>query len=561
VTRSKPTDPFVTPPALTESGGTVAGPGDADAAAPSQSPQNAKATHGAAGHAAHDYAGKRPFWDSDGVPAWLTSLVVHTAILILLTLWTLPPKGDSGVLIVARTGPPTVETQPLVRLELPKDPADARPADAASPTDLIDAQIEVSSQRAPADQLDPITADFPPISTADPAQAAAEEAERRMQTSRELAAMLANVSAQGSPDAAVRLPTGGFAPRNPSTRAELGKLYGATPESENAVELALAWLAEHQQANGSWSFDLKADPCRGRCSHSRIAGDAATPPTAATGLSLLAFLGAGYTHREGKYAEVVRRGIYYLRDEARPAQFGFDLQAGSMYGHGIATLALAEVQAIDRYNNQEEADLRELVEGAILFTLVAQHNQGGWRYVPGSPGDMTVSGWQILSLVSARYGGIKLRTNTMHDAKRFIKSLSHEGTYEFGYQSTRPQPTTTAIGLCMLMYLGDSPFHTPYLHALSKMAERGPKKFDLYHDYYATMALHNARHPDWELWHKPLRDHLVRTQATTGHEKGSWHFKDTHGDVGGRLYSTAMAAMILEVYYRYLPLYQNRDAF
>jgi hypothetical protein len=320
-------------------------------------------------------------------------------------------------------------------------------------------------------------------------------------------------------------------------------------------------LAEHQQRDGSWSFDLTTDPCRGRCSHSRDAGENATPATAATGLSLLAFLGAGYTHREGKYAEVVRRGVYYLRDAARPATHGLDLQAGSMYGHGIATLALTEILAIDRYNNQIDADLKELVEDAILFTLVAQHPKGGWRYVPGSPGDMTISGWQILSLVSARYGGVTLRTNTLSDAKDFVHSLSNEGTYEFGYITKQPEPTTTAIGLCLLMYLGESPHPTPFARSLSRMVARGPKKFDVYHDYYATMALHNARHPDWDIWHKPLRDHLVRTQATTGHEKGSWHFKDHHGDVGGRLYTTAMAAMILEVYYRHIPLYQNRDAF
>jgi hypothetical protein len=55
-----------------------------------------------------------------------------------------------------------------------------------------------------------------------------------------------------------------------------------------------------------------------------------------------------------------------------------------------------------------------------------------------------------------------------------------------------------------------------------------------------------------------MREQLIRTQAQIGHESGSWHFDDQHGNVGGRLYNTAMAVMTLEVYYRYMPLYGDR---
>ena len=34
-------------------------------------------------------------------------------------------------------------------------------------------------------------------------------------------------------------------------------------------------------------------------------------------------------------------------------------------------------------------------------------------------------------------------------------------------------------------------------------------------------------------------------------------FKEKYGNVGGRLYTTAMAVMILEVYYRYMPLFDR----
>jgi hypothetical protein len=230
-----------------------------------------------------------------------------------------------------------------------------------------------------------------------------------------------------------------------------------------------------------------------------------------------------------------------------------------MYGHGIATLALTEVLNIDRKRGREDSEIRRVVEDAVLFTMNAQHTAGGWRYVPGSPGDMTVSGWQILSLVSARYAGVPLRTDTAPMARAFLHSLATPGSFRFGYTSTAPEPTTTAIGLASLLYLGESPFQTPFQIALWDLVHRGPKLGDVYHDYYAALALHNVRHEGWDQWHTPLREFLIRTQATQGHEKGSWHFEDPHGDVGGRLYTTAMAALILEVYYRHLPLYQEQD--
>jgi hypothetical protein len=63
----------------------------------------------------------------------------------------------------------------------------------------------------------------------------------------------------------------------------------------------------------------------------------------------------------------------------------------------------------------------------------------------------------------------------------------------------------------------------------------------------------------WEEWNQRCRDYLISTQSTEGHEAGSWYFENHFGKEGGRLYTTAMAAMTLEVYYRFSPLYQQTD--
>ena len=321
-------------------------------------------------------------------------------------------------------------------------------------------------------------------------------------------------------------------------------------------------MADHQRVSGAWSFDLTGQPCDGRCRNSKLRDDdTPTPSTAATGLALLAFLGAGYTHEEGKYADVVQKGLYYLRSAGAESQYGIDWQQGSMYGHGIALMAVSEAAAMTIKDGEYDRDLRELARRGTNFTTSAQHKSGSWGYVPGSPGDTTLTGWQVLSLMAAKRNQIPLPSLTLSRAKSFVLSTSLEGQYSFGYQAPPGEPTTTAIGLTLLLYLGQSPGYTPFDRAIIEMAERGPTLTNLYHDYYATLTLHHVQNALFAPYFMKVREHLIATQSHNGHEQGSWHFKDRWGDVGGRLYSTAMSAMILEVPYRYMPLYDTREDF
>jgi hypothetical protein len=481
------------------------------------------------------------FWEDARLPAILVSTIVHTLLLLILALFTYRASGLSGNSISGRMGEPSG----VLTLESVINQDDANLVDSS----FSDQPISV------------VITPFAPAAVHSPLQA--EQAERPVDAADP---MLLSLASSGERPATVplqRLPSGGgLTGRSPQGRLELGRKYGATQASEEAVDAALAWLAEHQRANGSWSFDLELEPCNGRCRHSKKTDDTPTPATGATGLAILAFLGAGHTHHDnGPYSETVRRGIYYLRGVAAETQAGYDWQQGSMYGHGIALMALSEALAMTSEGEQRDADLVNLVSRGASFTCVAQHDNGSWGYVPGSPGDTTVTGWQVLSLVAAKRNKVTLQTYTLTNAKEFVKSTSKERDYWFGYKGPPGEPTTTAVGLTLLMYLGESPDYTPYYMALSDMAERGPTLNNIYHDYYATLALHHCRHGNWDDWNKKLRDHLVATQAQAGHEKGSWHFPDRWGDIGGRLYTTAMCAMTLEVYYRYLPLYDSVEEF
>lgn len=340
---------------------------------------------------------------------------------------------------------------------------------------------------------------------------------------------------------------GGLGGRTAEFRRGVGQGEGMQA-SEGAVELGLLWLSQHQNDNGSWSFDHQKGECNGRCRHPGTVGSS----TGATGLALLAFLGAGYTHTEGNYQETVRKAIYYLQGQMRYTKFGGDLQEGSMYAHGIATLALCEAFAMTK----DEA-LRPVCQKAVDFIVTAQHKAGGWRYVPGQPGDTTVFGWQFMALRAAQMAGIRVPSPTIELAKMYLDSVQTEQGAYYGYIEAGKEPTPTAVGLLSRMYTGWSRDVSPIRNGCNYLAGLKPSRTDIYFDYYATQVLHHYGDPHWGKWEKSMREFLVRAQEKSGHEKGSWHFADKHGDQGGRLYTTAMSVMILEVYYRYLPIYDS----
>ena len=354
-------------------------------------------------------------------------------------------------------------------------------------------------------------------------------------------------------DMMLRTPTavgrGGLDGRGPQTRANLVQSGGGTRQSERAVEMGLRWLVVHQRDDGSWNFDHTKSRCKGLC---RNPGKESST-TAATGLALLPFLGAGYTHADGPYQEDVKRGLYYLKQKAMMTEHGFDLQEGTMYAQGIATIALCEA-----YGMTKDETLRPFAQKAIDYIVFAQDPKGGgWRYRPHEPGDTTVTGWQLMALKSGYMAGLTIPSPTIHMAQRFLTSVQSYDGAQYGYMDPRPRKTTTAIGLLMRMYAGWPRTSFALNRGVEFLSDWGPTEDNLYHNYYATQVLRHWEGPLWDRWNEEVREHLIATQATAGHESGSWYFAGGYGDQGGRLYNTAMAVMILEVYYRYMPLYRE----
>ncbi len=281
--------------------------------------------------------------------------------------------------------------------------------------------------------------------------------------------------------------------------------------------------------------------------------------TGITGLALLAFLGAGQTHQVGPYTENVNRGLEFLRQRQRAdgsLQGNAQLFAQT-YCHSMATFSMAEAYALSR-----DPRLLPVVEAAVGYSLAAQHPiDGGWRYRPGDLGDTSQLGWQLMALQSADLGGIDIPPSTWTRIDRFLRRVQRGSAG--GLAAYRPEGpasrTMTAEALFCRGLLQTSGFAgfgqaasweaiESITHSLPSMQQR-----NLYFWYYATIALHQNQHASgeaaeaWDRWNHAL----TRTLLATQQEDGSWSSDTVWGGYGGRVYTTALSAMCLEVYYRY----------
>ena len=86
------------------------------------------------------------------------------------------------------------------------------------------------------------------------------------------------------------------------------------------------------------------------------------------------------------------------------------------------------------------------------------------------------------------------------------------------------------------------------------------RRRSFYYWYYATLGLYQVGDGHWEAWNEALKSRLLNTQQPRGDLAGSWDPNTVWGGYGGRIYSTALATLCLEVYYRFLPLYLEASA-
>ncbi len=458
--------------------------------------------------------------------AWLISALLHMILLILLACLLLGPEPPQPRLLILATRA-SLQDRPGTHGD-PPEPDPVEFDDAGAP------QLKLPPNPQPPEQ-DPSPLEKEPLPQGEPPS----QEQRTPQVGSPVAGSSGRSLLQG---------------RRPDVRARILEQEGGTIETEMAVARGLEWLVRHQHPGGNWSLDRfsRARSCRGRCSHlGRVRSD-----VAATALALLPFLGAGNTHRQGKYRHVVRRGLRWLvrRQEPDGSLTDRPFRTG-MYAHGLATIALCEAYAMTG-----DSQLRLPAQKAVDFIVRAQHPQGGWRYFPGMAGDTSVTGWQLMALRSAEMAGLEVSHAALQRASRFLDRCQVDlagGLYGYMAGDSTPRVALTAESLLMRMYAGWTPQHPALQFGCQWLLDHHPPQtVDIYYWYYAAQLMHHMGEPFWSQWNLGMREVLVRTQEQRGHQAGSWTPRVAHDPVGGRLYMTALAICCLEVYYRHLPLYR-----
>jgi hypothetical protein len=438
------------------------------------------------------------------VPSWAISMIVHIVAILVLAFVTFGDdiKKVANVLNVASA----TEVEEVEEFEL-------------------------------MDELDPL--EVQDISTAQPV----------METAIEVPSEVTEVEVSTDVDAAaIQVDLVEFSEQT-APKNDLMKTIGAMTGS--ALEAAaLKWIANHQLPDGSWAFEI--GPCP--CSHK---GSLTKCYTGATAMALLPFLGSGQTHLEGQYKNVVGRGLAALIRHEKP---NGDLRqgGGNMYAHGLAAITLSEAYAMT-----QDRKLMAPAQAAIAYISYAQDPVGGgWRYQPRQPGDTSVVGWQLMALKSGHMAYLNVPPNTVAGAIKFLNSAQADSGSRYGYTGPGSGYSTTAVGLLCRMYLGWKKGEPALERGVEYLSKKGPSPNDYYYNYYATQVMRHYGEEYWPKWNNVMRDQVVNSQIKTGHMAGSWDVPSGGhaNERGGRLYCTSMATMILEVYYRHMPIYAKEAA-
>ncbi len=325
---------------------------------------------------------------------------------------------------------------------------------------------------------------------------------------------------------------------------------GGNARTEAAVEAALRFLADAQRADGAW------DPIAsggGRENRQVLAvarpGTGSRAESAITGLALLTMIGTGHTHLQGDYADNVYRGLAYLIRTQQPdgSLAGEAMPYAANYAHGMAALAMCETAAITKDPSSIQCARR-----AIRYTLAQQHpTTGGWRYIPGDPGDLSQLGWQAMVLDAGHRAQIPIDNRAVAGIQRFLLTVRKGQTG--GLASYRPDEppsrTMTAEALATRLLIGQQVPQAELDEAQRYLLQQPPGvgQDNYYYWYYATLGLHQLQNDAWQQWNQALQQRLLATQRPDG----SWSSDTMWGRYGGTVYTTSMAALCLETYYRH----------
>ena len=315
-----------------------------------------------------------------------------------------------------------------------------------------------------------------------------------------------------------------------------GKGVALTSTSDQPPQAArdgIAWLVSHQEDSGGWN----AEALGGRAEYD----------TALNGLALLAMV--RQRPESADHGAVLRAARHLAEAQTGEGRLGPECD-GTMYNHGIATVALMEA-----YRLTGERELVPVLQAAVDFIGRQQFPEGGWGYDRSAESrpNTSISAWQMQALLHA----VALEWHDYEPVLRkglaWLGGVMNESGH-FGYQQAGARETNSALtpmgAYCTFAArkLGIPLDARAARNAAAALADTldsdaDPDYYRAYFEACALRAIGNGRQFSAEL--SALDKALKDRQVHAGRESGSWQPNDRWGSVGGRLYSTAMALMAL----------------
>jgi hypothetical protein len=287
-------------------------------------------------------------------------------------------------------------------------------------------------------------------------------------------------------------------------------------------------------------------------------------------MALLAFLGNGHTHRFGTFKQTVNKGLNWLkRQQAANGAVGYEEGHGeSIYNHAISTMALCEAYAVSR-----DFTLKRYAEQAVKFCVESQNPGLGWKYgIRSGRNDTSVTGWMVLALKAGKTAGLDVPDSAFEGSRNwFVRATDSEGNVGYetpggGSSFLGPNdgkfdltPCMTAVSVICRIFTGERRSEDAIRKGAKILTDNMPawsnptdtRKCNFYYWYYGTYAMFQVGGDKWKEWNKAMQQALLPRQRQRGCEDGSWDPVSEWALAGGRVYTTAINALTLEIYYRY----------
>ena len=360
---------------------------------------------------------------------------------------------------------------------------------------------------------------------------------------------------------------GVFSSRNGYGKMKAIMKGGGSKKTESAVDAALNWLMRHQEKDGHWDKSKYGiEKNNNGFERRKIEINSVL-----TGLATLAFISSGHTPNNGKYKETVKKSVDWILQKQLPdGSFG-DTFEFSCYNNSICALVLSELAGMS-----PDPKYRLAAQRAIDFIVNMKNVHEGFSNYSNIPRSTSVNGWMVMALKSAKISELKIPPFIFEKVNKRLQEVTtkdSDGNYEsvnyleLGDRKDR-KPTMTAVGMVMYEYLGASRIDLKGLadQIVKDLPVYGEPSLnqEMYRWYNTTLALFQFGGEHWKTWNSAMSNLLVKSQRTNGpldgsneDLNGSWDCeKDHFGQNLGRIYTTAMGALCLEVYYRYDSIYK-----